>query len=107
MVNPTLLCGSMFGLKTYRHRLFETSFLMPLVMHMPHGLLNDKLTGPSQERERDMVVVVGHPGYKVAAQKYKEAMQIDWMTTDEITEAIPPAYTKFIGEHLMKHLERR
>ena len=28
----------------------------------------------------------------------KEAMGIDWMTWNELNEAIPPAYTKYIGE---------
>jgi DNA (cytosine-5)-methyltransferase 1 len=33
-------------------------------------------------------------------------MGIDWMTGDEIAEAIPPAYTQYIGEQLMEHLAR-
>jgi DNA (cytosine-5)-methyltransferase 1 len=33
------------------------------------------------------------------------AMGIDWMTWDELREAIPPAYTEFIGHELLRHVE--
>ena len=36
----------------------------------------------------------------------KEAMDIDWMTRKEFTQAIPPAYTEYIGLHLMKALRK-
>jgi len=29
-------------------------------------------------------------------------MDIDWMDWDEIREAVPPAYTEFIGRFLME-----
>ena len=49
-------------------------------------------------------VGVGHAaGWRLAA----EAMGIDWMKRDELTQAIPPAYTFFIGERLMAHLANR
>lgn len=105
LINPTLLCGVMFNLRTYRHRLFETSFDMPLLLHMTHGATKDDMKWPSKQLQGYMVQVVGHPRYKGGAQRYKDAMGINWMSTDEITEAIPPAYTEFIGKHLMQALQ--
>lgn len=105
LLNPTLLCGTMFGLQTYRHRLFETSFEIPFFLHMTHGATKDDMKWPSKQLMGYMVQVVGHPRYKGAAKRYREAMQIDWMSSDEITEAIPPAYTEFIGKHLIRYLQ--
>jgi len=49
-------------------------------------------------------VGVGHAkGWHLAA----EAMGIDWMTRQELTQAIPPVYTEFIGKALMSWLERK
>jgi DNA (cytosine-5)-methyltransferase 1 len=36
---------------------------------------------------------------------WSRAMGIDWMTTSELADAIPPAYTQFIGEQLMRTLQ--
>jgi DNA (cytosine-5)-methyltransferase 1 len=94
-----MLCGSMFGLGVERgylrrHRLFETSF--PVAQ--------------PDCRHRGMAVgVYGHGGHSgkhrmLYRAEAAEAMQIDWMTRDEICQAIPPAYTRFIGEQLQQHL---
>jgi DNA (cytosine-5)-methyltransferase 1 len=40
----------------------------------------------------------------VGTERGRRAMGIDWMTRDELSEAIPPAYTKFIGEQILKAL---
>lgn len=98
--NPTLLCGTMFGLKTYRHRLFETSFKMPLVMHPGHGLRQDPMRGPSSNRKAPMVVVAGHYSYHGEKELRQQAMGIDWMDRDELNEAIPPAYSEYIARQI-------
>jgi len=35
----------------------------------------------------------------------KRAMGISWMTLPELSEAIPPAYTEFIGKQILSFLE--
>jgi DNA (cytosine-5)-methyltransferase 1 len=102
--NPVRLCGSSFNLAVRRHRLFECSFPL-LVPPCDHSRQNgDHWTSfrPNGETRRSKVVQV----YGQAAERHEwgPAMGIDWMTYAELAEAIPPAYTEFIGEALMAHL---
>jgi len=107
LVNPVMLCGSMFGLRAefpghgtvglQRHRLLES---------------NVPLTAPGGCRhELPALRVFGHgrpgnsaltgPGY---AQASRDAMGIWWMTRDELNEAVPPAYAEHAGRQLMAAL---
>lgn len=96
--NPTLLCGMMFGLDLYRHRLFETSFELPFLMDYGHGRKQDRLRG--KQRQQDIVMVVGKAQYKGYRQRALKGMGIDWnMNEEELAEAIPPAYTEWIYKH--------
>jgi DNA (cytosine-5)-methyltransferase 1 len=91
------LCGGMFGLRTYRHRRFETSFVMFQPHHPPHIAK----TATKQRRVRweagCHVSVTGDVGSYMGAL----AMGIDWMTGAELSQAIPPAYAEFIGRAIM------
>jgi DNA (cytosine-5)-methyltransferase 1 len=98
-VYPDLtLCGHMFGLKLYRHRLFETSVSM-WPKHHPRHLTPASKAG--HWRPGTIISVSGHVSPIALA---REAMGIDWMNRDELAEAIPPDYTQFIGEQLATHL---
>ncbi|HYE58597.1 MAG TPA: hypothetical protein VD948_08830 [Rhodothermales bacterium] len=103
LIDPVLLCGSMFGLRVRRHRLFETNvfLLRPVCQHAtaprPVGVHSWGKWGheiPS--------------GGKLAAslEDAQDAMGIDWMKRPELAEAIPPAYTLFIGRQLLAALTR-
>ena len=96
-----VLCGGMFGLRTYRHRWFEVSgFMVSQRVHPPHEIR----TATSRRRERWAqgwhVSVTGDVGTYVGP----EAMGIDWMTGNELSQAIPPAYTQHVGQYLMAEL---
>lgn len=92
LLNPIELCGAMFGLKTYRHRLFETSFPIEAPAHPEHVAPLRKM-GRKPEPGDFMHVVGNFSGVGQA----REAMGIEWMMRDELREAIPPAYSEFIG----------
>ena len=106
LINPITLCGTQFGLKVLRHRLFETSepivVLMQPCAHVGQvGKDYACVVGhgePAWVRNKEFFTVAGHGGNgRTRMEFWKEAMGIDWMTRDEITQAIPPAYSEFIA----------
>lgn len=107
LIHPVVLCGTMFpGLRVLRHRLFETNFPLTAPPHGKHPkchtLDKRKAHYGKTDDMRDFVSVNGGGNCSVAAAR--DAMGIDWMTKDELNEAIPPAYTEFIGRHLLAHI---
>lgn len=96
LVDPTTLVGSMFGLLTMRPRLFESNILLPFMLAPSPSARHAKLGIAPKEGE--YVHVVGHAP---DVEYNRKAMGIDWMTRDELSQAIPPAYTEWIGRHLM------
>jgi len=104
---PFMLCGTMFkGLRVIRHRLFEANFPILVPPHGRHPICHtfDKRKGQygKTDERRDFVSVNGGGNCSVAAAR--DAMGIDWMTKNELNEAIPPAYTEFIGQQLLTQL---
>jgi DNA (cytosine-5)-methyltransferase 1 len=106
--DPILLCGTMFGLgadgaEIQRHRLFETSFpilLHPECQHTAAPTIGIYGKGCRDSRRRYDKTI---PEFTVV--QGRAAMGCDWMTTAELSQAIPPAYTQFLGRHLMDHLQ--
>jgi len=93
-----MLCGTMFGLRTYRHRRFETSFLMMQPEHPKH--IERVLNRCYDPNWVGFFCVTGGGNAPVAVMK--QAIGIDWMTRKEFTQAIPPAYTEYIGLYLLR-----
>ncbi|MFC3231882.1 DNA cytosine methyltransferase [Streptomyces nitrosporeus] len=98
---PRMLCGAMFGIETYRHRLFEPgggfSFVPP--EHPQHVARTTKMGRPVKPGEY-MHVVGNFTGVDLA----RDVMGMPWANRDGLREAIPPAYTEWIGERLMAHV---
>ena len=88
-----MLCGTMFGLKIFRHRVFEIEgFLVFQPHHFPHKY---------RIGQKGYVTVAGHGGDGSGKfGLWKEAMGIDWMSKKSLTQAIPPLYTEYIFSHL-------
>jgi DNA (cytosine-5)-methyltransferase 1 len=93
LINPVVLCGSMFGLRTYRHRLFECSFPVTPPAHPAHDAPIAKMGRPVKDHEFMHVV-----GNFSNADAGRQALGAFWMTRDKLREAIPPAYSRYIGE---------
>ena len=114
LVNPIMLCGSMFDppLDVRRHRLFEANWpLRQTDWPCRHKLWSPRFPAEDARmgRRGRMATVVGvygggrYPGSDAIRAK---AMGIDWMRRDELTQAIPPVYTRFIGDQLIAHVCR-
>jgi DNA (cytosine-5)-methyltransferase 1 len=100
LINPITLVGSMFGLRTMRPRLFECSFDVPFVLAPPAAAKHAKMGRRPQPGE--YVHAVGHMSDVAYCSA---AMGIGWMTQGELAQAIPPAYTEYLGTHLMETLK--
>ncbi len=103
--NPFELTGEMFGLGVHRPRLFET-FPFMLAPPRPRRQLNPAAVYGKNDGRRLWTRMDGSDFCVADFETAKAAMGIDWMTWDELREAIPPAYTRFIGEQLMQVLHR-
>ena len=108
--NAVMLCGTMFGLgsgdaELRRHRVFSSS-------HVLFGL-------PCRHGRRGRVIGIYGEGCRDSRRKFdktipeftvnegREAMGIDWMTLAELAQAIPPAYTEYLGKQLLTYVQRR
>ena len=104
LIEPLVLCGSSFGLGVRRHRLFECSFpvMAPPCAHGQQAATYD-VYEHGKWIKSPVARVYGHGGGK-ARSEWPVAMGIDWMSHEELAQAIPPAYTEHIGGYLMAHL---
>lgn len=94
------LCGTMFGLRIVKHRNFELSFpFFALLPTCDHSDVYDPWHGPGR-----------------TADKFRQAQGTPWIPmaggasrkegrTGDLFNAIPPAYTEFLGRHMLAHIE--
>lgn len=113
MLEPIRLCGSSFGLPIRRHRLFESS--EPLVgvpcnhhwQTVPRywtGYRPKAPDGTRAERKSTVVQIYGNGG---DTHEWGPALGLEGRTPRELAEAIPPAYTEFLGRQLLRFVELR
>jgi DNA (cytosine-5)-methyltransferase 1 len=105
LVKPVMLCGLMFNIKVFRHRYFETNFFMLEMVHPPHKgkKIGEGYFSIAGGAGRWKSWGVAHKNIsKGTVAEWRDAMEIQWMTRDELKQAIPPAYTKWIGTQLME-----
>ena len=104
-----MLCGTMFGLRVIRHRYFELSFpgpLSPFTCNHWGQVANGEFVavyargGHGHRHGKGIRDAKPEPAKCTAS----EGMGIDWMNTQELTQAIPPIYSEYIGKELMKWL---
>jgi DNA (cytosine-5)-methyltransferase 1 len=102
------LCGLMFGLTLFRHRLFESSHWLPQSEHPSHkghkigvgGFVCIAGYGDSSGWKKKKV-----PADYRNKRSWERAIGIDWMIKMELAQAIPPAYTEYLGKQMIRILE--
>jgi DNA (cytosine-5)-methyltransferase 1 len=94
-----MLCGTSFGLRVYRHRLFECSFPVsgPPCSHKGHAMNPHNVAGRGRIYEefgrRDPEIV------------WAKAMGVEWMSRHGARESIPPAFTEYLGRQLIDAIQ--
>lgn len=97
--NGLMLCGTMFGLRIQRHRLFLSS--LPLAS--PRGCDHSRPPlNPHSAKDRQRIYT--EFGRLDPERPWRAEMGVQWMGRYEVREAIPPAYTEHIGRQLIEHL---
>lgn len=96
------LCGTMFGLRVWRHRLFQTSFAINAPGHCDHS---EAAMNPHNQSGRDRIYA--EYGKQDPDPIWNGAMGVGWMTKYEGREAIPPAYTHYVGSRLLAEVKRK
>lgn len=107
LINPVRLCGSSFGLLVQRHRLFESSVHIDPIdcdhsWWRPIFFQNDY---SRKDKKSNVVAVYGSSRFTNDYLLRCAAMGISWMNITELSQAIPPAYTEYIGHQLMVQLK--
>lgn len=98
--NPVILCGTMFeGLRVIRHRQFESNVALtaPPCAEHPLCYTMDKRKPHYGQLDEMQAFVMVNGGGNCSKAAAADAMGIDWMHKTEMNDAIPPAYTEFIG----------
>ncbi|ALY08440.1 DNA methyltransferase [Arthrobacter phage Amigo] len=100
------LCGEMFGLRVLKHRIFEIEgFTVPQPEHIKHKGRAAGWRHGDRPEEPYYFSVYGTGGSRGTIEQWREAMEMPWAGTKrQLSEAIPPRYTEYIGKHLLTHL---
>lgn len=95
-----ILCGSMFGLRVRRHRTFEASIMLlaPPCDHRAQGTPLGVYGNGGGGR------YPGHGGTKAHRHEYAGLLEMPWATPREAVQAVPPAYTEYVGLQLLEHV---
>lgn len=112
---PIRLCGSSFGLgveaydgwrQLRRHRLFESSLALWSIPCAHNGATIGLYGDHARDRRRTKASKGRDFPDADKLQLGRDAMDMQWADKwREISEAIPPAYTEWIGTQLLAHLE--
>ncbi len=109
LISPVKLCGTMFGLETScgaqlrRHRLFETNWCLMCGLRCRHKSSGASISITGSTAQRNAIRNQIRETFPVS--EARRAMGIDWMPMSGLRQAIPPAYTEYIGRQLLNFVE--
>jgi len=97
--DPIQLCGSSFGLNIRRHRLFEVSIPID-APPCDHKWQTPRFPPASNRKNLRRTVEVG--AWRIHLEVQCKAMGIYWMKLEELSQAIPPAYSEYIARKMLE-----
>lgn len=101
--DPIQLCGSSFGLDVRRHRIFECNWGIEAPA-CDHAWQTPRFPQATNRKNLRRTVEVGV--WRIPLDVQRQAMGIDWMELHELSQAIPPAYSEFIGKEAIRAMGR-
>ncbi len=104
MPESIVLCGQQLGLNLYRHRRFESPFLMLQPVHQTHKATITPGRVSLAKRHHGLNCWNGAAGHQAGVVRHRSNMGIPWMVGAELTQAVPPAYAEFVWGQLLKVL---
>jgi DNA (cytosine-5)-methyltransferase 1 len=104
MRNPLMLHGGMFGLNVYRPRLFESNVLLMAPPPAPRPKDAAAVYGRREDRRRLWTRSDGTELRAASLDEARAAMEMPWASWNGVREAIPPAYTRWVGTQLLQHV---
>lgn len=107
MPGAFVLCGRSFGIERLkRHRKFLTN--VPVLVPpcaCRRGMQTVGVYGDLSRNDRSMGRNPdGYPRIRAGVATARDLLDCPWMTAEDLSQAIPPAYTQFVGERLLEHL---
>lgn len=109
LLNPVMLCGSSFGLRVRRHRAFESTHPLtsPGCRHREAGPVVGVYGDHPDRREYRRPDGSRRGAKATSLEDAQDAMGIGWMSWGDLAEAIPPAYTEYLGRQVRDQLAAR
>lgn len=99
LINPVILCGTMFNFPSYRHRHFETNWGLKQPHHPEHITVSAKMG--RRIKQGEFIQYVGHFS---GVQYVRELTGCYWADQYGLAQSIPPQYTKYIGEQFLQSI---
>lgn len=100
LVDPIMICVPAVGVEMYRHRYFEChGFECVEPDHPPHVARQVKMGRPAAPGE--FIQAVGNFS---GVERARQVMGMPWANRDGLREAIPPAYSKYVGDQIMREV---
>lgn len=97
--DPVMLCGSMFGLDVQRHRYFESNFKITQP-RCDHSKWTARFAPATNRKNLRKTVEIGV--WRIPLDVQQKAMGINWMNLQELSQAIPPAYSEFLAREFLQ-----
>ncbi len=110
LFSPVVLCGNMFGLRSYRHRLFESNVRIDQPNHPAHANYVHYIWDKRKARygtpylDTDFIPIHGDNNAPYALQCEAMGIEVGRVKRRGLVQGIPPAFSEYIGRQLLQYV---